>query len=167
MRSAASLTYEQVQAAMDGAPDDKAEPLLEDVIRPLYAAHAALAEARHRRQPLDLDLPERKVVLSDEGKVTSVRYADGFEAHRLIEECMVLANVAAAETLRARKSPLLFRVHEEPPVEKLDTLREVAEAAGLTLAKGQVLRTAHLNALLTPRRTRIIPRSSTCPPCGR
>ncbi|HKL65061.1 MAG TPA: RNB domain-containing ribonuclease, partial [Roseovarius sp.] len=106
MRSAASLTYEQVQAAMDGAPDDKAGPLLEDVIRPLYAAHAALAKARHRRQPLDLDLPERKVELSNEGKVTSVRYAERFEAHRLIEECMVLANVAAAETLSARKSPL-------------------------------------------------------------
>ena len=152
MRSAASLTYEQVQAAMDGAPDDKAGPLLEDVIRPLYAAHAALAKARHRRQPLDLDLPERKVELSNEGKVTSVRYAERFEAHRLIEECMVLANVAAAETLSARKSPLLFRVHEEPPPEKLDTLREVAEAAGLVLAKGQVLRTAHLNALLNAAR---------------
>src|SRR6056297_68493 len=109
MRSAASLNYQQVQAAMDGAPDDKAGPLLEDVIRPLYAAHAALAKARHRRQPLDLDLPERKVELSNEGKVTSVRYAERFEAHRLIEECMVLANVAAAETLSARKSPLLFR----------------------------------------------------------
>jgi ribonuclease R len=148
MRSAASLTYEQVQAAMDGVPDDKTAPLLEPVIRPLYAAHAALARARHRRQPLDLDLPERKVVLSDEGKVTSVRFAERLDAHRLIEECMVLANVAAAEALGARNSPLLYRVHEEPPAEKLDALREVAEAAGLVLARGQVLRTAHLNALL-------------------
>ncbi|MET4101708.1 ribonuclease R [Roseovarius sp. MBR-78] len=152
MRSAASLTYEDVQEAMDGAPGDKAAPLLDEVIRPLYAAYAALAEARHRRQPLDLDLPERKVVLSDDGKVTSVRFAERFDAHRLIEECMVLANVAAAEALNARKSPLLFRVHEEPPAEKLDALREVAEAAGLVLAKGQVLRTAHLNALLNAAR---------------
>ncbi|MBE0452697.1 MAG: ribonuclease R [Roseovarius sp.] len=148
MRSAASLTYEQVQAAMDGAPCDKAGPLVETVIRPLYAAHAALVAARKRRQPLDLDLPERKVVLSEAGEVISVRYAERFEAHRLIEECMVLANVAAAETLIAKKMPLLFRVHEEPSPEKLDALREVAQAAGLTLAKGQVLRTAHLNALL-------------------
>ena len=148
MRSAASLTYRQVQTAMDGAPDDSCAPLMEEVIRPLYAAHAALQEARARRQPLDLDLPERKVELSDEGKVLSVNFAERLEAHRLIEEFMVMANVAAAETLTARDSPLLFRVHEEPPPEKLDTLREVAEAAGLVLAKGQVLRTAHLNQLL-------------------
>ena len=148
MRSAASLSYQQIQAAMDGAPDDKCGPLMDEVIRPLYAAHAALQKAHHKRQPLDLDLPERKVVLSDEGKVLSVNFADRLDAHKLIEECMVLANVAAAETLVARRSPLLFRVHEEPSPEKLDSLREVAEAAGLVLAKGQVLRTAHLNALL-------------------
>ncbi len=148
MRSAATLTYQQVQQAMDGAPDDACGPLMDDVIEPLYAAYRALVEARQRRQPLDLDLPERKVVLSDEGKVLSVNFADRLDAHKLIEEFMVLANVAAAETLIARKSPLLFRVHEEPSPEKLETLRDVAEAAGLTLAKGQVLKTAHLNALL-------------------
>ena len=148
MRSAASLSYQQVQAAQDGAPDDKTGPLMDEVIAPLYDAHEALMAARERRQPLDLDLPERKVVLSDEGKVLSVNFADRLQAHRLIEDFMVLANVAAAETLIAKKSPLLFRVHEEPPPEKLETLRDVAESAGLTLAKGQVLRTEHLNMLL-------------------
>src|SRR6056297_395037 len=148
MRSAASLNYQQVQAAMHGEPDDQCGPLMEDVIRPLYAAYGALEAARKRRQPLNLDLPERKVVLSEEGKVLSVNFADRLDAHKLIEEFMVLANVAAAETLIAKKSPLLFRVHEEPSPEKLDTLRDVADSAGLTLAKGQVLRTAHLNALL-------------------
>lgn len=148
MRSAATLTYQQVQAAQDGRPDETCAPLMDEVIAPLYAAHAALEEARRRRQPLDLDLPERKVVLSDAGKVLSVSFAERLAAHRLIEECMVLANVAAAETLVARRSPLLFRVHEEPSPEKLDALREVAQAAGLVLAKGQVLKTAHLNALL-------------------
>ncbi len=148
MRSAASLNYQQVQAAMDGEPDDQCGPLMEDVIRPLYAAYGALEKARARRQPLNLDLPERKVILSEEGKVLSVNFADRLDAHKLIEEFMVLANVAAAETLIAKKSPLLFRVHEEPSPEKLDTLRDVADAAGLTLAKGQVLKTAHLNALL-------------------
>ncbi len=148
MRSAATLTYQQVQQAMDGAPDDRCAPLMEEVIRPLYAVHEALQEARRRRQPLDLELPERKVVLSDAGKVLSVSFAERLEAHKLIEECMVLANVAAAETLIARKSALLFRVHEEPAPEKLESLRDVAEAAGLVLAKGQVLKTSHLNALL-------------------
>ncbi len=148
MRSPASLTYQEVQAAQDGAPNDKCGPLMEPVIAPLYAAYAALRAARARRQPLDLDLPERRVVLSEDGKVTSVNFVDRLDAHKLIEEFMVLANVAAAETLIAKRTPLLFRVHEEPPKDKLDALRETAEASGLSLAKGQVLKTAHLNRLL-------------------
>ena len=149
MRSAASLNYVEVQEAMDGAPNEKCAPIMSEVIEPLYAAYDALTKARSERQPLDLDLPERKVVLSDTGKVTSVSFSERLDAHKLIEEFMVLANVAAAETLIARKSPLLFRVHEEPPPEKLESLRDTAESAGLTLAKGQVLKTRHLNALLS------------------
>ena len=148
MRSAASLNYQEVQQAVDGAPNDKTGPLLEPVLKPLFAAYAALKTAREQRQPLDLDLPERKIVLSDEGKVLSVNFRDRLDAHRLIEEFMVLANVCAAETLLAKQSPLLFRVHEEPSPEKLDALRETAQAAGFTLAKGQVLKTQHLNRLL-------------------
>jgi ribonuclease R len=148
MRSKGSLAYEEVQAAIDGQVSERMEPLLDPVIRPLYAAYAALARARDSRQPLDIDLPERKIVLSDEGKVVSVAFKERLDAHRLIEEFMVLANVAAAETLVAKKTPLLFRVHEEPSPQKLDGLRDVAEAAGLTLAKGQVLKTSHLNRLL-------------------
>ena len=148
MRSAASLTYEQVQGAQDGNPDDVTGPLMERVITPLYAAYAAAAAARSRRQPLDLDLPERRIVLSEDGRVTSVAFRERLEAHKLIEEFMILANVAAAEELIARRRPLLFRVHEEPSQEKLDALREVAEASGFTLAKGQVLQTRHLNNLL-------------------
>jgi ribonuclease R len=148
MRSRGSLAYEEVQAAVDGQVSARVEPLLDPVIRPLYAAYAALARARDSRQPLDIDLPERKIVLADDGKVVSVAFKERLDAHRLIEEFMVLANVAAAETLVAKKTPLLFRVHEEPSPQKLDGLREVAEAAGLTLAKGQVLKTSHLNRLL-------------------
>ena len=148
MKSAASLNYEEVQAAMDGAVNDRVSLLLEPVIRPLYDAYRALVIAREKRQPLDLDLPERKVILSDDGKVSSVAFKDRLDAHRLIEEFMVLANVAAAETLIEKKTPLLFRVHEEPSPDKLDALRETANAAGLVLAKGQVLRTKHLNQLL-------------------
>jgi ribonuclease R len=149
MRSAASLSYEQVQSAMDGTPDNKCAPLLGDVIRPLYAAYEALKLARAARQPLALDLPERKIILSDDGKVSSVSFRDRFDAHKLIEEFMVLANVAAAETLIEKRTPQLFRVHEEPAPEKLESLRETAQASGLTLAKGQVLQTRHLNRLLS------------------
>ena len=148
MNSVASLHYEEVQAAMDGAPNDKVAPLVSDIIRPLYAAYAALKIARAKRQPLELDLPERQIILDDMGKVSSVNYKDRLDAHRLIEEFMVLANVCAAETLIAKKTPHLLRVHEEPSPEKLDALREVANASGLQLAKGQVLQTAHLNRLL-------------------
>ncbi len=148
MRSAGSLHYAQMQAAIDGQPDDKTAPLLEPVLKPLYAAYEALKQARAARQPLDLDLPERKIVIDEAGKVTSVAYYERFDAHKLIEEFMILANVAAAEELIRLKRPLLFRVHEEPSPLKLEALREVAEASGLVLAKGQVLKTAHLNRLL-------------------
>ncbi len=148
MRSTASLHYQEVQDAIDGNPNDRTKPLVETVLRPLYAAYETLKLARKRRQPLDLDLPERRIELGEDGTVHSVNFKDRLDAHRLIEEFMVLANVAAAETLLKKKTPLLFRAHEEPTPEKLESLRETAQAAGFTLAKGQVLQTSHLNRLL-------------------
>ncbi|SNR39250.1 ribonuclease R [Paracoccus sediminis] len=148
MRSRASLAYEQAQAAADGKPDAQTEPLMDSVIRPLWHAYGLLKDARARRQPLDLDLPERRIELTPDGRVQSVNFRERFDAHRLIEEFMVLANVAAAEELTRRQRPLLFRVHEEPSLAKIDALREVAQASGFTLAKGQVLHTSHLNRLL-------------------
>lgn len=149
MRSAASLNYAEVQRARDGAPNEACAPLMDTVINPIYEAYEALKLARADRQPLELDLPERKIVLGDDGKVSSVAIAERLDAHKLIEEFMVLANVAAAEELFAKNRPLLYRVHEEPSDEKLDALREVALGSGLNLAKGQVLHTSHLNRLLS------------------
>ncbi len=148
MQSVASLNYEEVQDAQDGKTNERTEPLMAEIISPLFAAYDALKKARAERQPLDLDLPERRIVLDEDGQVTSVAFRDRLDAHRLIEEFMILANVAAAETLWAKRTPLLFRVHEEPSPEKLEALREIAQSAGLTLAKGQVLKTSHLNRLL-------------------
>ncbi len=148
MRSRASLDYHEVQAARDGRANDRTAPWLADVITPLYAAYEALKNAREKRQPLDLDLPERKIVLGEDGKVASVRFAERLDAHRLVEEFMIQANVSAAQELGRLRQPLLFRVHEEPAPEKLDSLREVAQASGLVLARGQVLQTRHLNQLL-------------------
>lgn len=148
MRSVASLNYVEVQTAYDGTPNDKTAPLMDDVITPLYAAYTAATKARAERQPLELDLPERRIVLSEDGQVASVAFRDRLDAHKLIEEFMILANVAAAEELISKGRPLLFRVHEEPSPEKMDSLREVAHASGLNLAKGQVLQTWHLNRLL-------------------
>jgi len=148
MASKASLNYIQTQTAQDGTPDAQTAPMMDTVIAPLFAAYEAAKKERNNRQPLHLDLPERKIELSDDGHVTSVAFRDRFDAHKLIEEFMILANVCAAETLEAKRRPFLYRVHEEPSPEKLDGLRDVAHAAGLTLAKGQVLKTQHLNRLL-------------------
>jgi ribonuclease R len=146
MRSAASLTYEAAQAIEDGA--DGADPAVTDAVRRLFAAFRCVWPAREARAPLHLDLPERKVELDEAGKVVAVRFRDRFDAHRLIEEFMILANVCAAETLEDRRRALVYRVHEAPSPEKLDALREQVETVGLTLAKGQVLQTRHLNVLL-------------------
>ena len=152
MRSAASLSYEQVQSAYDEKLHDVPEDIVQNVVKPIYAAYRALSSARDKRQPLFLDLPERQVELDDAGQVSSVKFKDRIDSNRLIEEFMVLANVSAAETLIAKKTSLLFRVHEEPAKEKLDALRKTAEASGLKLTKGQVLKTAHINALLNAAR---------------
>ena len=143
MRSPAALTYQQVQAVADGADGEHAE-----TIRDLFAAYAAVARARDRRQPLDLDLPERRIELGPDGAVLSVGFRERLEAHRLIEAFMILANVCAAETLEAKRRPLIYRVHEEPPPDKLDSLREVAEGCGFNLPKGQVAKPAMFNRLL-------------------
>jgi len=148
MQSPASLSYEQAQAGADGNADAETAPLMERGIKPLWDAYFAVRKETARRQPLHLDLPERKIILSDEGKVLSVAFRDRFDAHKLVEEFMVLANVCAAETLEKKRMHFLYRAHEEPNPEKLEGLRETVESVGLVLAKGQVLKTAQLNKLL-------------------
>lgn len=149
IRSWASLTYEQVQSAADGlSGHGLSAPMMEDVVKPLYAAYASAAAARDRRAPLDLDLPERKVELDESGRVVAIRMRERLEAHRLIEEFMILANVCAAETLEAKRQALVFRVHEAPSPEKLASLRETLETLGIALAKGQNLKPKRLNEVL-------------------
>ena len=133
MRSAAKLSYEEAQAAIDGRPSAKCKPLMQSALEPLWAAYRALAQARDRRAPLDLDLPERKIVLDAEGRVERVARPERLEAHRLIEEFMIQANVAAAETLEAKRAPVVYRVHDAPSKEKLAALREFLESLGLKL----------------------------------
>ncbi|MGF1444686.1 MAG: ribonuclease R [Pikeienuella sp.] len=151
MRSRARLSYAQAQAAADGQPDAATRPLA-DEIAALFDAWRAVWSERARRQPLELDLPERRVVLSESGEVEAIPLRERLDAHRLIEEFMILANVCAAETLEAHRRPLLYRVHDEPDPERLDALRETLEASGIRLAKGQVLRTADLNRVLDEAR---------------
>ena len=149
IKSVASLNYEEVQKSVEGTVNEKVKPYFENVIKPLYECYLCLKKSKDFRQPLDLDLPERKVELFKNGKVKAVVLKERFDSHRLIEEFMILANVAAAEELSKARSEFLYRVHEEPTPEKLNALREVAQSAGFNLAKGQVLQTSHLNDLLT------------------
>ena len=149
MRSAAKLAYEQAQAAIDGRPDETTAPLLESLLKPLYAAHGVIKIERERRAPLDLDLPARKLLLDKDGRLMGVRWPERLESHRLIEEFMILANVAAAETLVAQHSPLLYRAHDAPSVEKLNDLVDFLKTIGVKLARGERVRPSHFNGVLS------------------
>jgi ribonuclease R len=148
MRSAAKLAYAQAQSAIDGRPDDMTGPLLAPVLEPLWAAYRCARQARDARAPLDLDLPERKILLKKDGTVDRVIIPERLDAHRLIEEFMILANVAAAETLEAEKTALLYRVHDEPSVEKLRALGEVLASIGIKLTAQGALRPEFFNRIL-------------------
>lgn len=148
MRSHAKLSYQRAQSAVDGATDGEAGALLDTVLRPLYQAYAALKIAREKRQPLDLDLPERKILLKPDGTVDRVIVPERLEAHRLIEEFMILANVAAAELLEEKRQQLIYRAHGEPGAEKIHNLGEFLASVGIKLAKGQVLTAAQFNGIL-------------------
>ncbi|RUZ71603.1 ribonuclease R [Mesorhizobium sp. M7A.F.Ca.US.006.01.1.1] len=148
MKSAAKLAYQQAQAAIDGAPDDKTGPILETVLKPLWDAYAILKRGRDGRQPLELDLPERKIVLKPDGTVDRVIVPERLDAHRLIEEFMIQANVAAAETLEAKKQELVYRVHDAPSLAKQESLREFLQTLGLSLARGAQMQPSQFNGIL-------------------
>lgn len=131
MRSRARLTYERVQAARGGQPDDEIQPLMATVIEPLYAAYAVLAAARRKRGAIDLDLPERRVLFSRDGEMEGISRRVRLDAHMLIEEFMILANVAAATLLEEANQPALYRVHDKPDPLKIQTLSEFLERVGI------------------------------------
>jgi ribonuclease R len=131
MRSVARLTYEQVQAAEDGRPDDQTRPLLASVIKPLYGAYQALTKARKKRGTLDLDLPELRILLDGKRHPVDVGRTIRLDAHRLIEEFMIMANVAAAETLEAKAAPCMYRVHDKPDQMKLEGLGQLLKSLGV------------------------------------
>ncbi|HNQ92470.1 MAG TPA: ribonuclease R [Alphaproteobacteria bacterium] len=148
MMSRARLTYEQVQDAVNGNTDDTTAPLMNNVIKPLYEAWKILDAARVKRGALDLDIPERKIVVNDAGEMTGVAVRERLDSHKVIEEFMILANVAAAEALEAKQAPCMYRIHDRPTGEKLMSASTFLDAFGLTLPKSGVAGPAQLNSLL-------------------
>jgi ribonuclease R len=148
MHSAAGISYEQAQSAIDGAPDAETAPLIEPVLKPLWAAYGALKRARDKRAPLEIESLERRIVLGDDGRVLSITPRRVLDAHRLIEEMMIQANVAAAETLEQRRTPLIYRVHDTPSLEKIKNLNDFLATLDIRWSMGEAPRTDRFNRLL-------------------
>jgi ribonuclease R len=152
MRSAAKLSYEQAQEAIDGRPDAKTTGLLDPILKPLWGAYACLKKGRDARSPLAIESLERKIAIDETGRVASVLPRASLEAHRLIEEFMIQANVCAAETLEQKRSPLIYRVHDEPSMEKLQALVDFLATLDIPWTKGEAPRTERFNRLLDQTR---------------
>jgi ribonuclease R len=169
VRIAANIAYEDAQAAIDAAggqerievfsptcsmPEIEAETppvapeIVESTLKPLWACWRALLAAREKRGPLELDLPERQVVLDEKGRITSVAPRERLDAHKLIEDYMIAANVAAAKALEAKKAPVMYRDHEPPSREKLVALKDYLKTFEVEFALGQVVRPATFNHIL-------------------
>ncbi|MEP6982120.1 MAG: VacB/RNase II family 3'-5' exoribonuclease [Sphingomicrobium sp.] len=165
VRIAANIAYEDAQAAIDAANGERVEvssptcsmpevegpvprELVDRALKPLWACWRALFAARQKRDPLELDLPERRVVLDEKGRIASIAARDRLDAHRLVEDFMIAANVAAARALEAKKAPVMYRVHEPPSREKLVALKDYLATFGIELALGQVIRAGTFNRLI-------------------
>jgi ribonuclease R len=148
MRSHAKLSYEQAQMAIDGHGDKTALPLLDSVLKPLWHAWKGLMKARTRRHPLDLDLPERKIIMDDNGRIRDILTPERLEAHRVIEEFMIQANVCAAQTLDKAKSPLIYRIHPAPTFEKMQSLADFLQTIKIKFPRNAQIKAGQLNEIL-------------------
>jgi ribonuclease R len=165
VRIAANIAYEDAQAAIDAANEERIElssptcsmpdvegpvapELVEKALKPLWACWRALFAARQKRDPLELDLPERRVMLDEKGRIASIAPRDRLDAHRLVEDFMIAANVAAARALEAKKTPVMYRVHEPPSREKLVALKDYLATFGIEFALGQVVKPGTFNRVI-------------------
>ena len=162
---AANIAYEDAQAAIDASGEQAidvasspcsmpeiggpiAADLVDQALKPLWACWQALLSARERREPLELDLPERQVVLDEKGRITSVAPRDRLDAHRLVEDFMIAANVAAARALEAKKAPVMYRIHEPPSRVKLEALKDYLDTFDIAFTLGQVIKPETFNQIL-------------------
>jgi len=152
MRSAAKLSYEEAQAAIDGRPDERSQPLMERVLKPLFAAYAVLKAGRDARAPLEIESAERRIHFGADGQIAAIVPRAALPAHKLIEEFMIQANVCAAETLEQRRTPLIYRVHDAPSDEKIASLVDFLDTLGIRWSKGQRPTTERFDRLLEETR---------------
>lgn len=152
MRSAAKLSYEQAQAAIDGRTDDKTGPLLDGVLKPLWTAYRVMLKGREARSPIQIESDERRIIIGPDGQVASITKRASLEAHRLIEEMMIQANVCAAETLEMRRTPLIYRIHDTPSPEKMQALTDFLATLDIPWSKGEAPTTKRFNRLLDDTR---------------
>lgn len=152
MRSHARLTYEQVQMAHDGHTDETTESLVARVITPLYGAFGVLQKYREERSALELEVAERQVHIGEDGKISSISPRQRLDSHKLIEEFMITANVAAAQSLEKHKRPCMYRIHDRPSPEKISAFSEFLETLDLRFAKGQVIKPIQFNQILEKSR---------------
>jgi ribonuclease R len=165
IRVAANIAYEDAQAAIDATEEERVEvsspvcfmpevegpvpnALVETALKPLWGCWRALLAARNKREPLELDLPERQVVLDEKGRIESVAPRERLDAHRLVEDFMIAANVAAARALEAKRAPVMYRVHEPPSREKLEALKDYLETFGIEFTLGQVIKPSTFNRII-------------------
>lgn len=148
MKSAARLIYEEVEQAHKGFPNDKTKPIYETIIKPLYEAYEILKKAREQRGALEIDIPERKAIIDERGNVRAIVPRERLESHQLVEEFMILANVAAAEALEAKNAPCMYRVHEKPSAERLEITRNFLQELGYILPNSDTIRSKNINNIL-------------------
>ncbi len=141
VRIAHNIAYEDAQKAVDsGNPPE--------YLVNLWDAWKALSAARDARDPLGLELPERRVVLNEQGQIAEIAIRERLDAHRVVEDFMIAANVAAAKALEAKTAPVVYRIHEPPSREKLIALRDYLATMGKKLALGQVVTPSLFNRML-------------------
>jgi ribonuclease R len=148
IRSACRVVYEEFQHARDGMPSAFPDDLRDSVLAPLFGAWAALDRARLKREPLDLDLPEMQIQLNEAGHVDSVRPRPRLDAHKVVEEFMIAANVCAAETLEAQRQPCMYRIHDEPGSDKMRGLKDFLASTGFNISLGETVRPYLFNRVL-------------------
>jgi ribonuclease R len=152
MRSQAKLSYEQAQSAIDGQQDDTTGPIMDAILYPLWNAYSTMLKGRERRSPLAIESAERRIIMAPDGGIAAIEPRKSLEAHRLIEEMMIQANVCAAETLEKTRTPLIYRVHEAPSQEKIFNLADFLHTIGKPWNKGEAPTTKRFNKLLDEMR---------------